>query len=92
MKKLLLHILDRFILSVFICLCFDLVMFGVAIALDSGEALADSIRGWDGTQVFLVLYGLPLAWALVMVALEKVCDKLNSPKKKREEEVPLKNW
>ena len=92
MKKLILHILDRFILITFVCLCFDLAMFGVAIALDSGEALANSIRGWDGGQVFLVLYGLPLAWALIMVALEKVCDKLNSPKKKREEEVPLKNW
>ena len=78
MKKFFSKLIDWLGFSLLICNGFALFVTLVAIAIGSGDALRNSVQGWHGSHVLFVMFGLPLLWAFVCMALDSAVNKFNS--------------
>jgi hypothetical protein len=78
MKKFISKLIDWLGFSLIICNGFTLMVILIAMSVGSGDALRNSIHGWHGGQVMFVMFGLPLLWAFVIMALDSAVNKFNS--------------
>jgi|TARA_R110000751_G_C13724639_1_gene475844 hypothetical protein len=78
MKKFLSNLIDWLGFCLIICNGLALIVMLIAIAIGSGDALRNSVHGWHGSHVLFVMFGLPLLWAFVCMALDSAVNKFNA--------------
>ena len=78
MKKFLSNRIDWLGFCLIICNGFALIVMLIALAIGSGDALRNSVHGWHGSHVLFVMFGLPLLWAFVCMALDSAVNKFNA--------------
>ena len=78
MKKFLSNLIDWLGFCLIICNGFALIVMLIALAIGSGDALRNSVHGWHGSHVLFVMFGLPLLWAFVCMALDSAVNKFNA--------------
>ena len=78
MKKFTSNLIDWLGFTLILCNGFYLVASMTAIYFGQFDAIRNSIYGWHGGQVMFVMFGLPLLWALVIMALDSAVNKFNA--------------
>tara|TARA_R100000963_G_C4629941_1_gene95284 strand:+ start:770 stop:1012 length:243 start_codon:yes stop_codon:yes gene_type:complete len=78
MKKFFNLLISHIQFSLLLCSAFNLFVVMLAISIGQGEALANSIRGWNGAEVGAVMFGLPLVWGIINAVLDTGINKLNA--------------
>ena len=84
MKKILAtinHFVDRFLMSMMICVSFNLAVICIAVLVGAGPALFTSVlHGWDGPDFLAVMFIPSTVGAVLLVIGDVILKRLHSVK------------
>ena len=75
------HFIDRFLMSMMICVSFNLAVICIAVLVGSGPALFTSVlHGWDGPDFLAVMFVPSIVGAVLLVIGDVILKRLHSVK------------
>jgi hypothetical protein len=75
------HFIDRFLMSMMICVSFNLAVICIAVLVGSGPALFTSVlHGWDGPDFLAVMFIPSTVGAVLLVIGDVILKRLHSVK------------
>ena len=84
MKKILSiinHFVDRFLMSMMICVSFNLAVICIAVLVGAGPALFTSVlHGWDGPDFLAVMFIPSTVGAVILVMGDVILKRLYESK------------
>jgi hypothetical protein len=71
------HFIDRFLMSMMICVSFNLAVICIAVLVGSGPALFTSVlHGWDGPDFLAVMFIPSTVGAVLLVIGDVILKRL----------------